>query len=39
MYLNYNKKLKIFVEHDGLFNKQLLPTSSLKETDRPLIQK
>jgi len=39
MYLPEDKELGIFVQHDCFLDKQLIPVSQLKDTDRPLVQK
>ncbi len=38
MYLPYDEKLDIFVQHDGFLDKELLTTADLKKSDRPLNQ-
>ena len=37
MYLPYDKKLDIFVQHDGFLDKEFIKTKDLKPEDRPIV--
>ncbi len=37
MYLPYDKKLDIFVQHDGFLDKEFIATKDLKPEDRPIV--
>lgn len=39
MYFPYDEKRQVFVQHDTFLDKELMPITELKESDRPLNQK